>query len=320
VVIPDGAVASYQAEATLGDWLRNGAFTVSACSRRSILLEASQVDFASVLLVEVENLLNHCFEHVQELACACSDQRQRSDAWVAVTAYYLGFFSASALLRLLGRPIAFIDRASLAALQRFVGAAQRPGQGAFEIIVGNPLSVTHREVSLAPSEKIHEATWKSTLRVLDTLRRNPAISKAADEADFYDSLCTNAFCASGVGFDWPSFVRNRTNYRPGCAYKLARNTVEAQKRLMRWRDVGTADVFSTVRALHRECTSSTAEFANHLGMMITVGVSLFVLLRSLYAELLARRKSDKRWERQRERYRKEMGIGEDEFSAVVATF
>src|SRR5439155_2916612 len=117
----------------------------------------SPIDFASILLVEVENLLNHCFEHLQELLCFAADTRQRSDAWAAVTAYYLGFFSASALLRLLGKPVTFLNRDQLRALQHLAGSGQQPNQGAFEVTLGNPLSATHREITLVRSDKVHEA-------------------------------------------------------------------------------------------------------------------------------------------------------------------
>jgi len=319
-VIPEGINAAYRTEGTLGDWIANGAYVVTSCTRSSLLVEGSHVDFASMLLIEVENLMNHCFEHIQELLCFVGDVRPRSDAWAGVTAYYLGFFSASALLRLLGVPVTFLNRQQLMALRQLAGTSQQPSQGAFEISLRGAVSATHREISFTRSDKIHEATWKSILQTLDTLNRDPGITKQPDEADFYDSLCTTAFCTPGVGFDWPSVARNRANYRPGYAYKLMRNNLRVLMSLQSWRNIESADVFAAVRAAHRRCSASASEFPNHMGMMITVGISLFLLLRALYAELLDRRKTDKRWERQRKHYREGMVMSGDEFSAVAATF
>src|SRR5687767_10323027 len=114
--IPEGSAAPFQNDTTFGDWLHSGTFNVTSCTKRTIILESSPVDFGTVLFVEAENLINHCFEHLRELKSYCDAPRQRSDAWGAVTAYYLGFFSASALLRLLGIPVAFIHRDHLRGL------------------------------------------------------------------------------------------------------------------------------------------------------------------------------------------------------------
>jgi hypothetical protein len=318
--IPESVVAPYRADATVGDWIANGAYVVTSCSQNAIRFEASPIDFASTLLVEAENLLNHCFEHIQELVCFATDTRPRSDAWATVTAYYLGFFSASALLRLLGMPVTFLNREQLLGLQQLAGKGQKPTQGAFQISLGNPVSVTHREILFGRSDKVHEATWKSILQLLDKLNRNSAITKRPEEADFYHSLCTTAFCTPGIGFDWPSFVRNRTNYRPGYAYKLIQNNLRVSAAVELWRDIESVDVFSAVRAAHRRCNAVVSQFTNHVEMMITVGISLFLLLRTLYAELLDRRKMDRRWECRRKQYRSQMELLQKDFAAVAATF
>jgi hypothetical protein len=156
--------------------------------------------------------------------------------------------------------------------------------------------------------------------MIESLNRNPEITKQPDEADFYDSLCTKAFCSSGIGFDLPSYVRNRTNYRPGYAYKLRRNNLHVVNAVEFWRNIESGDVFSAVRAAHRRWESAVSIFSKHISMMITVSMSLFLLLRSLYAELLDRRKIDRRWERQRDQYRNQMALIEQNFSAVATTF
>src|SRR5688572_5671100 len=165
--IPENASAVYGQETTMGDWISRGTYFATTCSRSGARLEASHADIASTLLGEAENLTNHCFEHLQELLCFAEDSRPRSDAWATVTGYYLGFFSASALLRILGRPIVFLNREQLNCVQQITGTGQQPNQGAFEVKIATPISFTHREVLLQKSEKVHEATWKTLLQMLD---------------------------------------------------------------------------------------------------------------------------------------------------------
>lgn len=318
--IPEGAFARYGTEKTVGDWVGTGTYSVPTCTEAGVTIVTNHVEFASIVLVEIENLQNHCLEHIQELACACSDIRRRSDAWIAVTAYYVGFFAAAVLVRLMGKPIAFITRESLDVLKKLAAAGRKANQGAFEISIGSALSVTQQQVLMQRTDKIHEATWKSALGILDRTRRDPGVIQAADEADFYDSICTTAFCRVGLGFDWPSAVRNQANYRPGCAYKLGRDTIDAQRTLRRWRDVQTNDIFPVVRDFHRRCLASPSELPSKVGMMITVSLSLFILVRALYRELMDRRRLDSRWEQNRDRYRDQMDVADRKFVDSVAIF
>lgn len=309
--IPEGSTALFRSETTIGDWLANGAFVVTSCTTHEVKLQTSHVDFASAALVEIENLLNHCLEQLQELACFCADTRRRSDAWTAVTGYYLGFFAASALLRLIGRPVVFINRDQLRALQQLAGSSARPKQGAFQIVVGTQISATHREITVTPTDKVHEATWKSALGLLQDLRRSPTILKDPNEADFYDSLCTTAFCVTGVGFDWPSFVRNRANYRPGYAYKLNANTLEILRALGGWRSAPATDVFRVMREAYRRCSTDVSDSCNSVGMMMHVSFCLFLLVQALHRELVARRRLDRRWERHRNQFRQATTINQE---------
>src|SRR5438045_6621020 len=105
--------AGLESERTIGKWLQVGAFVVPNCTKRLVTLHASRDDYAVTLLSEVENLLNHCLEHIQEMLCTAGDTRDRSQGWAIVTVYYLGFFAASAMLRLIGRPIVVLTREQL---------------------------------------------------------------------------------------------------------------------------------------------------------------------------------------------------------------
>jgi hypothetical protein len=317
---PNGTQALFHAEATLGDWIETGTFTVKSCSKRYVELNGSEIDFANRAMLEVENLTNHCFEHVRELICFRTDASHRSDAWAAVTAYYLGFFSAAALLRLIGSPIAFVNRQQLQILQTLAGSARAPNPGALKFELGQSVSVTHREIRLVPAEKIHEATWKTALQIIDQLNRDPKVSKHPDEADFYDSLCTSAFRFPGIGFDWPSYVRVRANYRPGHAYKLRANHIGVVRTIEYWRKADAADVFSVVRSAHVRCAADTSALTNQVTMMMNVSFAVFLIVRALYQELLLRRPIDRRWEKARAQYRDRFPAHRNDFKALATCY
>src|SRR5204863_9773185 len=129
---PAGRQATFNSRLGVSDWITNGTYLVQGCTRTMVTLHINHADFASASFSEVENLLNHCLEHLQELACKYTDARRRSEAWATVASYYLGFFSASVLLHLVGQPIVFLTREQLADLQALAGSSEKPGQGAFE--------------------------------------------------------------------------------------------------------------------------------------------------------------------------------------------
>ena len=64
---PDGSKAVYGGAGTIGEWLSTGSLVVNTSTKKEVTFEAPIVEFGSSLLTEIENLLNHCFEHLQEL-------------------------------------------------------------------------------------------------------------------------------------------------------------------------------------------------------------------------------------------------------------
>lgn len=301
---PEDCCAPFCAEETIGGWLLRGAFTVRSCGNKKIVLEASNTDFGNTALVEVENLLNHCFEHLQELICYHTDPRERSDAWASVTAYYLGFFASSALLRLVGKPVVFVTKQHIEAFKKIANTTTAPGAGAFEVTAGTAISATYREVVLSRVDKVHESTWKRALGLLQTLNRSLTIHKHADEAAFYHSVCAGVHTQSGTGFDWPSAVRNRANYRPGAAYKLTRQDFGMRRCIEAWQAATADNVFAIAPAIHHGATNRPNELQTEICAMTNTGIALFVLARSLHREFRQRRRTDSRWELARKRYHK----------------
>lgn len=317
---PDGSKALFGNSDTFGDWLSKGALVVKKSEKKGVLFEAPKSEFGGILLTEVENLLNHCFEHLQELGCVSQDTRIRSEAWITVTAYYFAFFSASALLRLIGRPVVFLLREQLASLCKMSGTGVAATQGTYEVLLGSSVSATHAEFRLKQTSKVHEATWLNLLGLFDQLRRKGLPDADGMEVLFYESLCTTALFSQYLNFQWPSSVRNRANYRPGFAYKLQTARSRHCNAITDWEKIETQEAIRIVAGAANSCASDSENFGKHVHLLISTGVSLFMLTRELYSDLLTRRSLDKRWEQSRRAYRKKMIFPENEYKILTRTF
>jgi hypothetical protein len=316
---PEGSKALYCGFSTIGEWFATGSIVVKASAKSRVTFQAPQVEFGSILLMEIENLFNHCFEHLQELGCVVDDSRTRSHAWSTVTAYYLAFFSASTLLRLLGRPVVFMSREQLSVFPILLGSGLAPTQGTYEITKTGAVSATHAEFSMKATSRVHEATWIKLLGYLDALRRLYANTNVS-EAQFYESLCTSILFPQYVNFQWPSLVRSRANYHPGFAYRLETARPNSGKLIQEWATMEPEEVMQRLSETTRACCSDSLNFQRHVSLMISIGISLFLLARELYSELLVRKSLDKRWENKRRLYRKKMVFAASADRTVAKTF
>jgi hypothetical protein len=317
---PDESKSVFRDSGTVGEWLTTGSLSVTKCSKKEVIFEAPQVEFASILLTEIENFLNHCFEHLQELGCVSYDERVRSQAWNTVTAYYFAFFSGSALLRLLGCPVLFLKREQLSSFATMLGGGvASPHQGSFELVRTKAVSATYSEFRLRTTSKIHEATWINLLNLFDGLRRHPPAADAK-EALFYDSLCTKLLFPHYLNFEWPASIRNRANYRPGFAYKLQTGRSPSFKLIEDWARMEPPEATRIIDDAVTACRSDIGNFDCHVRLMIAVGTSLFLLARELYSELLARKGLDRRWEQTRRVYRKKMVFPIENDKMLLRTF
>lgn len=235
----------------------------------------------------------------------------RSESWVAVTIYYLGFFAASVILRLIGRPNVFLSAERLTNLRTMSGGSLFPPAGSFRFQNGSSLSATAMEIKLMQAEKSHEATWKSILGLFSSLKNDRSIVFAAGEADFFDSLCSNAFCAKGIGFDWPSDIRNKINYRPGYSYQLSHPQFHISSFLTFWNSATSDQVYEIFNASYRRCRADSGALANQVEMMASVSIVMYLIARCLYRELGDRGMTDRRWEVQRAVYKRNTGLEED---------
>lgn len=104
-VMPDDICVPLDRHMNLVDWLQSGHFHVTQLTASEWAIECSPKDLMTSVLGDVEHLLNHIAEHIQEIRCFVGDNRPRSQAWGIVTTYYFSFFSAQALLMMLGSPV-----------------------------------------------------------------------------------------------------------------------------------------------------------------------------------------------------------------------
>ena len=315
---PDGSKAVYEESGTIGEWLSKGSLVIKQCSKDKVIFEAPKIEFGISLLTEIENLFNHCFEQLQELGCVGKDTRVRSQAWYIVTSYYFAFYSGSILLRLLGRPILFLKRDQLKNISKLLGNGITPGQGSYKLNCLNPVSSIHSEFSLCSTSKIHEATWTNLFEYLDQLRKKTP-SGDVREVLFYESLCTKTLFNKYINFQWPSIIRNQANYRPGFAYKLDTSRNRNCKLVSDWAMMEPLDLSKVVCDATRACGYNDS-FEDHVRLMTAIGLSLFILARDLYSELLVRKRLDKRWEIKRKSYKKKMVFTDNVEPMFLRTF
>jgi hypothetical protein len=68
------------------------------------------------------------------------------------------------------------------------------------------------------------------------------------------------------------------------------------------------------------CAKDPQVFDSQVELMSAIGLSLFLLVRDLYSDLLVRKRIDKRWEHARCLYRRKMIFAEDEYELLTRTF
>ena len=136
----------------LKEWLvgQKGSFTVRSSSSFGYELSADSFGLSKHLLVDLELLTNECFEHLQEGFNFYNDTSSRSVAWNIVTVYYFAFYAAQVLLRLLGRPVLYLnkDEAKDFALLAPGSSSFNAGAGAYQMIRTSAPSSGYVEYSL----------------------------------------------------------------------------------------------------------------------------------------------------------------------------
>lgn len=324
---PAKCKASMTSRVTFSDWLLrgSGSYQVRSITSRELTISASPFDISSALLTDIECLSNHCFEQLQELTRFYVDDAPRSDAWSVVTIYYLGFFTAQALLTLIGSPVIFIDKVHLNRI-RSLGphGSLNPGPGTYYLAGVTPLSATFAEYKFRKSkQQVHDAIWKRLFQYLTSLIDDPLLATVPREVLFYDLLTTTTLHSAYQFHSWPSTIRIKANYSPGFAYVLLENNDASKtKRLLNhWQEMDEAQLIKNLRTAVAGSTPSTkTDFAEHVRLLHDITQSLFFLSRKLYEELLERKDIDRRWEQRRKQFRERMSFPAGKFVLLAPTF
>jgi hypothetical protein len=311
--IPDGIRVSPKENNSLSNWFDKGSYNVAGINTSEMTIHADVQELGTALLSDVERLSNHALEQVQEMICFSNDTRIRSSGWNVVTIYYFAYFVAQGLLRLLGRPIFFLDRQRVRNLTNlFLKGKSALNAGTYLLLKKNQLSATQAAYTLKlTKKKPHEATWLELLGGLRKYVENPLTSTNLSETLFYDSITTKNLFDEYRNYEWPSMVRNIANYRVGYAYKLVQNVdVAATKKLWgRW-ETGTPN--EMLKSTISLCVSGDkTKFRDQVWLLHDIAISLFLVFLNIYQELVKRRNIDNRWEVTRKQFFKRAIMDKD---------
>lgn len=311
---PEDSKILYKNRLNFADWLVRGSYLPLSVKNSEIIFEASPQDLASIFLSEIEYLSNNCFEHLQECLCFSSDTRVRSDAWNIVTIYYFAFFVAQALVRLLGKPLMYLNKEVLKLMAATAGQSSVPNAGIFLLEKTDDLSFTSAKYRLKLYRKrFHEGTWKVLFGLLTEALNEVTSSKDPIEPLFYQSITTKKLFKIYTDYQWPAFIRNRANYVPGFAYLLVENKLAGKtKRLIdELNGCDENDIPKILDFSVLSCSKEKAKFSDHVSLLHNLAHSLFLLHREIYFELIIRRRLDKRMELKRKSFMEKMAISED---------
>jgi hypothetical protein len=297
--IPLYTPMAYGNPSTLATWASTGSYTVASATKSGFHLECAGVEIGGALLADAEHYLDHAAEHQALLLNSAHRAEWASPAWLAVTTYYWGFFAATALSRLLGRTVWFLDKQTVGNL-RTLAATSGPsvGAGAFRMLCGPSATGTLHDIRLVKSkDRLHEAVWKETFGVFKDA------SATTVTRDVMEGRLFACFSASLSKFthDWPSAVRNAVNYRPGLAYDRVKggnalNISQVLRRADRMSLENVIDAFEDdLSSLGGAKVGVLDRPAEYCRMLWHGAILLYAVATDLHADLVERNSLDKRW-------------------------
>jgi hypothetical protein len=306
--IPLGTRVHYANAIPFHEWRTRGAFTVTSCTRKAIVIETAGPEIGSSLLADVEHLLDHAAEQRAEFCSSLLVAAWGSPAWGVVTAYYWCFFSVMALTRLSGRSAVFLDKAALSDLRTLAGSGQQPGAGALYLEVGPYTTSTSRTVRLTPSGiQLHDAVWLAAYRLVSDVLAHADQNANPLEYGLWSSLKRTA---DQFGYDWCSKLRNAINYKPGFGYRevIKQTQIDLMRQLSRTTPASFGSITDSFEAamctIPRGVTPAqdVRSFCRLLGYY---SIILSALIDGLHRDVIERLGGDNRWQVMRSRFLKE---------------
>jgi hypothetical protein len=306
--VPLGTRVHYGNATPFQEWRTRGAFTVTSCTKKAVVLETAGAEIGSSLLADVEHLLDHAAEHRAEFCRSLLAGAWSSPAWGIVTTYYWCFFSVMAFTRLSGRSAVFLDKAALSGLRMLAGSGQQPGAGALYLEVGPYTTSTNRTVKLSPSGiQLHDAVWSAAHRLVSDVLAHADQSTNPLEYSLWSSLKR---AADEFGYDWCSKLRNAVNYKPGLGYREV--TKQTQIDLIRQLSRTTPASFPSITESFEAALGAiprgsvpTGDVKSFCRLLGYYSIILSALMDSLHLDVIERLGGDNRWRRMRSRFLKE---------------
>lgn len=293
---------------TFSDWLKTGTYVPIRLTNSEILIEASHEDLSSIFLLETELLFNNCIEHIVELNRLAIDTLPRSDAWSIVTFYYFGFFATHAFLRILGRPVVYLQAGLTDNISAILGTTTKIGGGIFSIEKIRESSLTSSEYRLKKMKgRLHDVTWMKSIKLIEEVLENTKNYVKPSESLFFNNLVNRTLFKVYDDYGWPSSIRNKANYRPGYAYRLIENkTTSGFKKILKNMMDDNSDFTNKIGASIKQCAPSADDryFTTHVNTFFYTLVGFYYVFKELYTQLLERRPIDKRMHLRREGFLK----------------
>jgi hypothetical protein len=296
--IPAGTRVYHTKALPLNLWRDKGYFRVVSCTKSVISIEAAAHEIGGALLADTEYLLDHAAEHQASIRDSVIEVNWKSPAWMLVTVYYWGFFSAMALTRISGRSVWFLDRKALGQFKTLAGSSAQPPAGALYLSLEPYVSATVRRMTLRPSKsQLHDASWTTLATLITEIFAQCDRNANTLEYRFWRALKR---IADVWGFDWASKLRNVVNYRPGYGYReiIKDRALDTAKYLRQKTPIsfgGLVDALETESAAIRSGTGPDEEAALGSRLLGLYCISLALINETLHSEVISRQTGDVRW-------------------------
>lgn len=206
------------ADESLADWRRRGGYFVKGLTKKEFHIDCAKAEFSSVMLAEIELLLDHIVE--QRIQVANGIALASSPSWTLVALYYWSVYAGLAWLRLVGRPLVYLykdDIEKLVGMNVGVESKHAPKSGTFNFLCDPTFDSgtrTNLQLQASNSNNFHEGIWSGIASYFNNHLKTKGL-KLTPESRILNVMCK----FNDIQTWWPSQLRNAVNYRPGFSYR-----------------------------------------------------------------------------------------------------
>ena len=217
-IIKPGCTEPTLNDESLSEWRRRGGYFVKGLTKKVFHIDCAKAEFSSVMLAEIELLLDHITE--QRIQVANGITQGSSPSWTLVSLYYWSVYAGLAWLRLVGRPLVYLyrdDIDKLVGMNIGVKAKHSPKTGTFNFLCDPDFDTgtrTNLQLQASNASNFHEGIWSGIENYFGNHINSEGL-KLTPESRIVNVLCK----FNEVPPWWPSQLRNAVNYRPGFSYR-----------------------------------------------------------------------------------------------------